>query len=373
MDFVDLKTPYRQLQESINSRIQSVLDHGQYILGPEVDLLEKRLADYVGVNHCISVSSGTDALLIALMACDISSGDEVITSAFSYISTVEVILLLGAKPVFVDIDPKTYNINPFLLEEAITEKTKAIIPVSLYGQCAEFDKINEIAERHALTVIEDGAQSFGASYKGRKSCSLSHIGATSFFPSKPLGCFGDGGALFTDNEEFAKCMREIRVHGEDGRYHHVRLGINGRMDTLQAAILLAKLERFPSEVEARETIGSRYTSLIKQNIEQEADTTNVISTPYVEPHNFSVYAQYTVEVLDRDAVQEKMKAKGIPTAVHYPTSLNQQPVVTSFEGEKGSYPVSESASSRVISLPMHPYLQEAQQDSVVASLLLSAV
>lgn len=369
MDFVDLKTPYRQHQESINRRIQSVLDHGQYILGPEVDELEERLADYVGVKHCIGVSSGTDALLIALMSFDIGPGDEVITSPFSFISTAEVVLFLGAKPVFVDIDPQTYNLDPRLLEAAITERTKAIIPVSLYGQCADFDRINAIAGKHELIVIEDGAQSFGASYKGRKSCALSHIGATSFFPSKPLGCYGDGGALFTDDASFAKRMREIRVHGEDRRYHHVRLGINGRMDTLQASILLAKLDIFPKEVEARQKIGARYTDLIKKHLETDASLSQVVSVPYIEPHNLSVYAQYTIEVLDRNSVQEHMNARNIPTAVHYPTVLHQQPVFLSAGVSRKDCPVSEFAASHVVSLPMHPYLNPEQQDAIVSVLL----
>ena len=373
MDFVDLKTPYRQLHESINTRIQSVLDHGQYILGPEVDELEERLADYVGVKQCIGVSSGTDALLIALMACDIGPGDEVITSPFSFISTVEVILLLGAKPVFVDISPLTYNIDPLLLEAAVTEHTKAIVPISLYGQCADFDKINEVADQYELTVIEDGAQSFGASYKGRKSCALSHVGITSFFPSKPLGCFGDGGALFTNDVKLAKRIREIRVHGEDRRYHHVCLGINGRMDTLQAGILLAKLEIFSDEVEARQKVGSRYTNLIKNGLEEGTRPSHVVSIPYIEPHNTSVYAQYTIEILNREVVQEKMKAQGIPTAIHYSSPLHQQPVFSSIQTSGENYPVSEAASSRVISLPMHPYLSEDQQDSVVTALLCSGM
>ena len=334
--------------------------------------LEERLADYVGVKQCIGVSSGTDALLIALMACDIGPGDEVITSPFSFISTAEVILLLGARPVFVDIDPHTYNIDPLLLETAVTEHTKAIVPISLYGQCADFDRINEIADRHELMVIEDGAQSFGASYKGRKSCALSHIGTTSFFPSKPLGCYGDGGALFTDDVKLAKRIREIRVHGEDRRYHHARLGINGRMDTLQAAILLAKLDIFSNEVEVRQKVASRYTSLIKKGLEEDAGLSHVVSIPHIEPHNTSVYAQYTIEVLNRDTVQKEMNARGIPTAVHYPSPLHQQPLFSSIQTSGGNYPVSEVASSRVISLPMHPYLHQDQQDSVVSALLLSS-
>src|SRR5688572_29416369 len=262
MDFIDLKTQYRRLREPLNARIQAVLDHGQYVLGAETIELERRLADYVGTKHCIGASSGTDTLLMALMALGIGPGDEVITSPFTFIATGEMIALAGATPVFVDIDRKTYNIDPALIERAITPRTKAIMPVSLYGQCADFDAINAIAKKHRIPVIEDGAQSFGGSYKGKKSCALSEIGSTSFFPSKPLGCYGDGGALFTDDDELAKLFREIRVHGQDRRYHHPRLGINGRLDTLQAAILLAKLDIFDEEVAARARIGARYTEMI---------------------------------------------------------------------------------------------------------------
>lgn len=345
MEFVDLKTQYRRIQEDIQRRIQIVLDHGQYIMGPEVAELEEKLADFVGVKHCIGVSSGTDALLIALMALDIGAGDEVITTPFSFAATAEVIILLGAKPVFVDIDPKTYNINPAFIERAITPATKAIMPVSLYGQCADFDEINAIAEKYKLSVIEDGAQSFGAAYKGRPSCGLSTIGSTSFFPSKPLGCYGDSGACFTNDDELAKIMQEIRVHGQDQRYHHIRLGINGRMDTLQAAILLAKLEIFREEVKQREQIGLRYTELLKDHV----------TVPYIEPYNTSVYAQYTIQVDNRDRLTRKLAKGFIPTAVHYPVSLHKQPA---FSGNylDASLPIVESVSERVISLPMHPYL-----------------
>ncbi|MFL2538650.1 MAG: DegT/DnrJ/EryC1/StrS family aminotransferase [Candidatus Rariloculaceae bacterium] len=369
MEFVDLKTPYRQLNESINARIQSVLDHGQYILGPEVDELQEKLAEYIGTKHCVGVSSGTDALLIALMACDVGPGDEVITSPFSFISTAEVILLLGAKPVFVDIDPQTYNIDSGQVEAAITDSTKVIVPVSLYGQCADFDEINVIANQYGLVVIEDGAQSFGASYRGRMSCALSNIGITSFFPSKPLGCYGDAGALFTDDEELARKILEIRLHGQDRRYHHARLGINGRMDTIQAAILLSKFEIFPDEVEARQQIANRYSSLIAKKT--DGDSQYILSTPYVAPYNASVFAQYTIEVANREITQKKMQALGIPTAVHYPVPLHQQPVFSSSQSGIGKYLASESACANVLSLPMHPYLDESQQDSVIAALLES--
>ena len=306
MQFIDLQAQQARIKDQIDRNIQKVLTHGKYIMGPEVAELEERLADHVGTRHAIGVSSGTDALLIALMALGVGHGDEVITTPFSFIATAETIVLLGAKPVFVDIRPDTYNLDPALIEEAITPRTKAIMPVSLYGQCADFDAIDAIAQRHGLPVIEDGAQSFGATYKGRQSCGLSTIGCTSFFPSKPLGGYGDGGACFTNDDALAKAMREIRVHGQDRRYHHPLIGVNGRLDTLQAAVLLAKLDIFPDEVKARERIGARYTE----------ELGGAVVTPFVEPHNTSVYAQYTVQVASRVAVQEHLKAADVPTAVH---------------------------------------------------------
>lgn len=368
MDFIDLKTQYARIRESVNARIQRVLDHGQYILGAETQELEQKLAEYVGAKHCIGASSGTDTLLIALMAYGIGPGDEVITSPFTFIATGEMILLAGAKPVFVDIDARTYNLDPALLERAITPRTKAIMPVSLYGQCADFDAINEIARRHKLPVIEDGAQSFGALYKGRRSCALSEVGSTSFFPSKPLGAYGDGGALFTDDDDLAKIMREIRVHGQDRRYHHPRLGINGRLDTLQAAVLLAKMEIFEEEVAARSRIGARYSELIDHAFES-GRAERQVKTPYIAPNCTSVYAQYTIEVEDRAKVESGLKARGIPTAVHYPVPLHFQPVFASLGQGPGSFPVSESVAQRVLSLPMHPYLSEEQQGKVVQALL----
>jgi UDP-2-acetamido-2-deoxy-ribo-hexuluronate aminotransferase len=367
MDFIDLKTQYRRLRETMNERIQTVLEHGQYVLGGETVELERRLAEFVGAKHCIGASSGTDTLLIALMALDIGQGDEVVTSPFTFIATGEMIALAGAKPVFVDIDPKTYNIDPKLIEAAITSRTKAIMPVSLYGQCADFDAINAIANKHGLVVIEDGAQSFGALYKGKKSCGLSGIGSTSFFPSKPLGAYGDGGALFTNDDGLAKLMREIRVHGQDRRYHHPRLGINGRLDTLQAAILLAKLEIFDEEVAARARIGARYAQLITK-VFASAPPAQQVQAPYLAPNCTSVYAQYTVEVPNRSQVEERMKSRGIPTAVHYPVPLHLQPVFADLKQGLGSFPVSEAAAARVISLPMHPYLTDDQQTIVVDAL-----
>lgn len=368
MDFIDLKTQYRELRDNVNARIQAVLDHGQYILGPEVGQLEQRLADYVGAKHCISASSGTDTLLMALMAYGIGRGDEVITSPFTFIATGEMIALAGATPVFVDIDARTYNIDPSKIEAAITSRTKAIMPVSLYGQCPDFDAINAVAARHRLPVIEDAAQSFGAKYRGRRSCGLCEIGSTSFFPSKPLGAYGDGGALFTNDDQLAKVMREIRVHGQDRRYHHPRLGINGRLDTLQAAVLLAKLDIFDAEVSARERVGARYTALIEEAFTKESDPQRRVVTPYLAPDCTSVYAQYTIQVPNRARVEERLKSRGIPTAVHYPVPLHLQPVFASLNQPRGSFPVAEHAGDRVMSLPMHPYLTEDQQVQVVKAL-----
>jgi UDP-2-acetamido-2-deoxy-ribo-hexuluronate aminotransferase len=368
MDFIDLKTQYRRVQDSMNARIQTVLEHGQYILGAETVELEQQLAEYVGVKHCVGASSGTDTLLMALMAYGIGPGDEVITSPFTFIATGEMIALAGAKPVFVDIDARTYNIDPALIETAITPRTKAIMPVSLYGQCADMKAINAVAGKHRIPVIEDGAQSFGALYRGKRSCGLSEVGSTSFFPSKPLGAYGDGGALFTDDDHLAKLMREIRVHGQDRRYHHPRLGINGRLDTLQAAVLLAKLEIFPDEVAARSRIGARYSAMIDEAFRSESEPARRVVTPFVAADCTSVYAQYTVQVADRAKVEQAMKTRGIPTAVHYPVPLHLQPVFGNLGAGRGSFPVSEAAGDRVISLPMHPYLTEDQQAQVVKAL-----
>lgn len=358
IEFIDLKTQQQRILPDLERRMKAVLAHGQYIMGPEIAELETLLAAYAGVRHCLAVASGTDALLIALMAIGIGHGDEVITSPFTFIATGEMIALVGATPVFVDIDPRTFNIDPARIEAAITPRTKAIMPVSLYGQCADFDAINAIAARHSLPVIEDACQSFGATYKGRKSCSLSTIGCTSFFPSKPLGCYGDGGACFTDNDEIAARMRQIRVHGQDRRYHHPVLGINGRMDTLQAAILLAKLALFDEEVAARARIGARYTEMLQ----------NAVDTPWIAPDNSSVYAQYTVQVKNRDAVQKQLGDRGVPTAVHYPVPLHLQPVFAELWLQQGSFPISEAAGDRVMSLPMHPYLAEDTQRQIVGAL-----
>lgn len=361
MEFIDLKSQYDASRELINSRIQAVLDHGQYIMGPEVAELEQRLADYTGARHCITVSSGTEALVIALMALGVGPGDEVITTPFSFIATAEAIVLVGAKPVFVDIERATCNIDALLIEEKITPATRAIIPVSLYGQPADMDAINQVAARHGLAVIEDGAQSFGATYRGRQSGDLCTIGCTSFFPSKPLGCYGDGGALFTSDDALATAMREIRVHGQSRRYVHTRLGVGGRMDTLQCAIVLAKLERFGWEVKQRRRAAAAYDEMLHPHLPVLA----------CQPDRTSVYAQYTVLVEQRDQVRSALDAAGIPTAVHYPVPIHQQPAYAHLAaGER--YPVSEEMAARVLSLPMGPYLAASDAHQVAANLLRAA-
>lgn len=365
MQFIDLKAQYNLIAADVQERIARVLEHGQFIMGPEVAELEDMLADFVGVRHCIGLSSGTDALLVAMMGLGVRAGDEVVTTPFTFIATGEMIALLGAKPVFVDIDPWTYNIDAAAVEAAITDRTRAIIPVSLYGQCAEMDAINAIGARYGVPIIEDGAQSFGALYRGRRSCGLSLVGCTSFFPAKPLGAFGDAGAVFTDDDVLAKAFREIRNHGQDRRYHHPRLGINGRIDTLQAAILISKMSLFPREAERRSELGSRYSELFaERGAVSTRDGCASVLTPYVAPHNVSVFAQYTLQVPNRDAVVAAVAELDIPTAVHYPVPLNAQPVFSGGLGTDGT-PVSSSVSARVLSLPMHPYLQDSDLHRVV--------
>jgi UDP-2-acetamido-2-deoxy-ribo-hexuluronate aminotransferase len=358
MEFIDLKAQYRRLKPAIDARIQAVLDHGQYILGPEVRELEGLLAARVDAKRCISCASGTDALLLAMMTLGIGPGDEVITSPFTFFATAEMIALLGAVPVFGDIDPATYNVDPAKIEAAITPRTRAIMPISLYGQPAEMDAINAIAARHQLPVIEDAAQSFGALYHGRHSGNLSTIGCTSFFPSKPLGCYGDGGACFTNDDALASAMFELRNHGQDRRYHHTRIGINGRMDTIQAAVLLAKLDVFDEELLARSEAADRYGALLK----------GAVQTPQLVPKRTSAWAQYTIEVDDREAVEAAMREIGVPTAVHYPVALHLQPVLVPLAEQfglgPGSFPHAERAADRVLSLPMHPYLTPVDMQRV---------
>ncbi len=360
MEFIDLQAQYRRLKADIDAGIARVLEHGRFILGPEVGELEEKLAAFVGAKHCLTVANGTDALQIAQMALGIGPGDEVITPGFTYIATAETVALLGAKPVYVDIDEATYNLDPTLLEAAITPRTRAIIPVSLYGQCADYDAINSIAAHHGIPVIEDAAQSFGATYKGRTSCNLTDIACASFFPSKPLGCYGDGGAIFTSNDELATVMRQIARHGQDRRYHHIRVGVNSRLDTLQAAILLPKLAALPDEIELRQRLAGHYAVFLR-----EAG----LKPPVVLPHNISVFAQYTVRVQNRAAVQGRLKSAGIPTAVHYPIPLNRQPAVAD---DAANLPVGDRVASEVLSLPMHPDLTAESQARVVMTLTNSS-
>jgi len=360
MDFIDLKSQYAALRDNINARIQKVLDHGQYILGPEVKEMEAALVAYTGAKHCISVASGTEALLICLMAMDLRPGDEVITSPFTFAATAEMIVLAGGVPVFVDIEPDTVNLDASLIEAAITPRTKAIMPVSLYGQVADMAAINAIAARHGLVVIEDAAQSFGASYKSNKSCNTSTFGCTSFFPSKPLGCYGDGGAIFTSDDKLAQACREIRVHGQSQRYTHTRLGVGGRMDTLQCAVVLGKLDRFEWEIRRRLELGDAYRAKLQAAVPK-------LQLLAVRDDRDCVWAQYTVFVDDREAVQARLKAAGVPTAVHYPRPLHHQPAYAHF-GKAEDCPHSIAAAQRVMSLPMSADLTEAQQDQVVAAL-----
>lgn len=373
MRFIDLKTQHDLICANLYKRFESVFAHNQYIMGPEVAELEDRLADFIAVRHCITMSSGTDALLAALMALEIGPGDEVITTAFSFAATAEAILLLGAKPVFIDIDPVTYNINPNLISAAITSHTKAILPVSLYGQCYDVEKVREVAAAHHLPVIEDAAQSFGAMRNGRYSGAVSTIGCTSFFPAKPLGCYGDGGACFTDDDILAEKLRQIRDHGQESRYHHVRLGFNARLDTLQAAVLLAKLEIFPGEVERRAMLGARYTeALHTQGACSTQTAQSGLLTPFIAAGNRSVYAQYTIQVDARDRCRAALTAMGIPTAIHYPAALCDQPAFAA-SSRATEVPVSRRVAQRVLSLPMHPYLSLEEQEQIVTAVVRSCV
>jgi len=370
--FIDLKTQYQALKPQIQARIDAVLEHGQYIMGPEVKELEDKLATFTGAKHCITCASGTEALLMGLMALGIGPGDEVITTPFTFVATAEMIVLLGAKPVFVDVEPDTGNINADLIEAAITPRTKAIMPVSLYGQTADMDAINAIAAKHGnLPVIEDAAQSFGATYKGRQSCNLSTIGCTSFFPSKPLGCYGDGGAIFTNDDALAQAMREVRVHGQSQRYVHTRVGVGGRMDTLQCAIVLAKLERFEWEVQQRMEIGQRYTDLITtMHVQPSNPAAEVIQPPAIRPERTSVYAQYTVMVPKREVLQKRLAEEGIPTAVHYPVPINQQPAYKHLCCPDCT-PVAQQLAQRVMSLPMGADLDAVEQHGIIDRLFIN--
>lgn len=358
MQFIDLKAQQARIRPELDQRIAAVLDHGQYILGPEVRELEERLAEYVGVKHCIGAASGTDTLLIALMALDIGHGDEVITVPYTWISTAEMIALVGAKPVFVDIDEKSWNMDPSQVEAAITDKTKAIMPVGIYGQTADMTAINAIAAKHNLPVIEDAAQSFGATHHGKRSCALSQVGSTSFFPSKPLGGYGDGGALFTDDDRLAEKLRHIRVHGQAKKHHHPILGINGRLDTIQAAVVLAKLNLFDEEVAKRQEVAATYNDRLQNR--------GLILPPVAE-NNTSVYAQYTILSEDRDALNASLKEKGIPSVSYYAVPLHLQPVFENLGHQEGDFPVTERVATQGLSLPMNPYLTDAEIDQVCSA------
>ncbi|MBU4132007.1 MAG: DegT/DnrJ/EryC1/StrS family aminotransferase [Proteobacteria bacterium] len=365
ISLVDLAAQQQKILPQIEKNIQIVLTHGQYIMGPEVTMLEKKLAEFAQVRHAVSCSSGTDALLMVLMAYGIGPGDAVFTTPFTFIATAEVIRLLGATPVFVDIDPATFNLSVHKLEASIELvlqagrlKPKAIVPVDLFGLPCDFDQINQIAAKSNLIVIEDAAQSFGAEYKGRMAGSLGHAGCTSFFPAKPLGCYGDGGAVFTDSDETASKLKSIRVHGKGkDKYHNICLGINGRLDTLQAAILLPKLEIFPRELESRRKIAKRYTEILSKE-------KGFLTLPEVSPGYESAWAQYTLLAPDKEkraVMQKRLKEQGIPTAVYYPEPLHLQTVFADLGYQRGNFPVAEDYASRVFSIPMHPYLTYRDQ------------
>ena len=363
MHFIDLQAQYRAYQGSIDTAIREVLQSALFINGPQVTALEVALAQFVGVEYAVGFSSGTDSLRAILMAWEVGPGDEVITTPFTFIATAEVIALLGAKPVFVDIHPDTLNLDPARLEAAITPRTRAIMPVSLYGQCADFDAINAISARYALPCLEDGCQSFGALYRGRRSCSLSTAGTTSFFPAKPLGCYGDGGMAFTNDENLANRLRMIREHGQAARYRHAIQGMNGRLDTLQAAILLAKLPYFEAEIAARQRVAAYYRQRLQ----------NRVRLPVVLEDNVSVYAQFTVRLEQRERVQKQLTQAGIPSAIHYPMPLHRQPVFACYEYQSTDFPIANQVAKEVLSLPMHPFLTPEEQDRVVDSLLQGLV
>ena len=357
MKFFDLESQLSLIKNKIDEGIENVHDHGKYILGPEVTELEDKLATYTGARYCISCANGTDALQISLMALSIGVGDEVIVPGFTYVAPAEAVAILGGKVVYVDVSSDTYNLDASQIEAAITDKTKAIIAVSLFGQCADFDKINEVARRHDLPVIEDGAQSFGASYKGQRSGSLTTIATTSFFPAKPLGCYGDGGAVFTSDEDLAIKIRQIARHGQDKPYHHKIIGLNSRLDSIQAAVLLVKMTIFDAELVQRNKIASNYLSKLSR--------VGLHSIPHIRPYNQSAWAQFTIETENRDAVQQYLTDRGIPTSVYYPIPLNRQPAV---EDAKTYLAVSEQAAKHVLSLPMSPYLNSYDQEIIIDEL-----
>lgn len=357
MEFNDLSAQQRVIRKELDERIANVLSHGKYILGPEVDELEAELAAYTDAGYCVTVANGTDALQIALMALNVGAGDEVITPAFSYIAAAEAASFLGAKVVYVDIDPETFNIDPNLIESSISSRTKVILPVSLFGQPADFDAINWIAERYGVEVIEDAAQSFGAARGTLKSCNLSRLACTSFFPSKPLGCYGDGGAIFTSDDSLASALRQIARHGQAKRYYHTRVGVNSRLDSLQAGILLSKLKILDDEISARGRLADYYSSKLR---------VAGVATPSVEGGVTSAWAQYTIRLSGRDKVTDRLAAAGIPTAVHYPQPIYKQPA---FSEDAWSLPHTELAAKEVLSLPLHPYLSLEQLEWICEELV----
>ena len=358
IDFANLKLAYKDHQETFEKEIFKVLKSASYIMGPEVERLELELSKFSGAKHTISCSSGTDALLLSMMAIDIGPGDEVITTPFTFISTAETIALLGAKPVFVDIDRDSYNIDNSKIEEKISDKTKAIIPVSLFGQVANMDEINTLAKKHHLSVIEDAAQSFGATYKDKKSCNLSSLGCTSFFPAKPLGCFGDGGAVFTNNEALAKKIKNLRVHGQTKPYVHKHIGLGARLDNLQAAVLLIKLKSYNEAVKMRQAAAENYNKMLN----------GVVKTPVIKDYNSSVWAQYSIGIPSRDMIKLKLKDLGIPTAIYYPVPLHLQECFEYLGYKKGDFPISEKAAEEILSLPINPYITEEEQKYIVEEL-----
>lgn len=358
IDFANLQKHYLLYKEEIDAAVHAVMEKCNFIMGEEITQLENALASYVGIKHAITCSSGTDALQLSLMAIDIAPGDEVITTPFTFIATAEMIAHLGAVPVFVDIDEATYNIDPSKIEDKITTKTKAIIPVSLYGQTADMDAINTIAAKHGLIVIEDAAQSFGATYKDKKSCALSDIGCTSFFPAKPLGCFGDGGAIFTNNDALAEKMRSMRVHGQSKRYHHRYIGIGGRLDTIQAAVLNVKLKHYQKDLALRQEVARKYDAILSEKC----------SIPFIAPDRTSAYAQYSIRVQNRDSLQEELKNQGIPTAVHYPMPLHLQECFAYLGYKQGDFPISETIANEIMSLPMNPFLSDDEIDYAAGAL-----
>ncbi|WP_297442321.1 DegT/DnrJ/EryC1/StrS family aminotransferase [Sulfurimonas sp.] len=349
IDFANLQYQYKLYKEEIDKAMQDVLDRANYIMGDAVKELEENLQSFTGAKHAITCGSGTDALILAMMALDIKPGDEIITTPFTFIATAETIAFLGAVPVFVDIDEKTYNIDPNQIEAKITAKTKAIIPVSLYGQPADMDAIGAIANKHSLKVIIDGAQSFGSTYKGKTDSNLGDISTTSFFPAKPLGCFGDGGAVFTDDDALAQKMKMLRVHGQNKRYHHKYIGMGGRMDTLQCAVVNVKLKHYKNDLALRQEVAAKYTTAL-QNKE--------LVLPFVDLNATSAWAQYSVRVQNRDALQAKLKEQGIPTAVHYPMPLHLQECFSYLGYKEGDFPIAERVSKEIMSLPMNPYVSD---------------